>query len=118
VLENDLLVVRLANVTDVVAAAGPGAALVGDSIVVTRGDVQAMWSNVIGEVMNGFLAVSAAADAVRSGPLAELSLDEVDRRRSNWAETPILHNEMTIAELRSTQDLRAVLAAPLVVFGS
>jgi len=121
VLENDVLVTRFADLSELLAAAGEGATIVGNSIVVDHEDIYVELHNAVGEVMNGFQGVRAAAEGIRSDLAAaqeELDSGEVDQRRATWADTPVPHREVTISEFRATSDLPALLSGPLVVFGS
>jgi hypothetical protein len=121
VLENDMMVVRFADVGELLEAAGESARLEGDRIVVDSEGEHMTWENAIGMVMNGFDSVAGTAAMMRSQIRqihADLDTGEIDRRRASWAEDPVDVVELTLDDLRSTKDLPALLSAPLVVFQS
>jgi hypothetical protein len=121
VLENEILVTRFADVGELVDAAGENARFVDDVIVAEDETGQVAWQNVIGMVMNGFDSVGATAAWMRSQTHVtneDLGADAIDRRRADWAAQPATHTEITLSDLRTTDDLSTLLSAPLVVFQS
>ncbi len=121
VLENDLMVVRFADVGELVEAAGETARLEGDRIVVDSETEHMTWENAIGMVMYGFDSVAGTAAMMRSQIQqirADLETGVIDRRRSSWAAEPVKAVELTLDDLRSTKDLHALLSAPVVVYQS
>lgn len=124
VLDNQIVAARYADLGGLIEAAGPGARLLGDRIERDDDAGRVIWLNIVGEVMAGFTTVASATEMIRHASArasaeAEISDEELDRRRAELSAHPIDHLDLTLQEFRSAADVRdLLLGPPLVVHSS